>query len=80
MPLVDTIQTVRCEVTGREQVGREPRYKVGDYVEKIWSGLNCTVGGVRFNYDHNQYEYLDRWICSDGWMLEKSIRLERKSK
>jgi hypothetical protein len=74
MPVVDTIQTVRREVSGKEQVDRDPQFKVGDYVEKIWSGMNCTVRAVRFNHDNNQYEYLDGGIMSDGWMLEKSIQ------
>lgn len=74
MPLVDTIQTVSRQVTGMEMIERQPKYKVGDYVEKIWSGLNCTIKRVRFNLDKNEYEYLDGGIMSDGWMLENSIQ------
>lgn len=57
-----------------EDIEREPEFKAGDYVEKIWSGLNCTIKAVRFNHDNNRYEYLDGSICSDGWMLENSIQ------
>lgn len=74
MPKVKTVRTVSRQVEGEEVIDREPEFKVGDYVEKISSGLNCTVRGVRFNHDNNQYEYLDGGILSDGWMLERAIQ------
>lgn len=74
MEVFDTVQTVRHLAHGREELDRKPVFEVGDYVEKISSGLNCTIDGVRFNYDHNSFEYHDGGICSDGWLLERTIQ------
>ncbi len=74
MPLVDTVRTISRQTEVREHVAHAPEFKVGDYVEKIYSGLNCTVKGVRFNHDTGKYEYLDGNIMSDGWVSENLIQ------
>jgi len=76
MPRVATIRSVTHQREAVEEIDSEPKFKVGDYIVKIWSGLNCTIKGARFNHDRGEYEYLDGGIMSDGWMLEKSIAKE----
>lgn len=60
------------EYTGREK----PKYKVGDYL-KVYCGTyqdHCFyVKEVRYNHDHNKFEYLYDSGIMGGWYLEGSV-------
>lgn len=74
---VKTIEVKRIFVESFEDVGREPKFKIKQYVEiysgSLYAAHRFYIKDIRYNKDTREFEYLYDAILMGGWYPERCI-------
>lgn len=77
-----TVRTVRKIVERDEELRQQPQFGIRDYVQIYfgqYEGHHFWIKDVRYNHDHDCFQYLYGGGVMGGWMNERQLVLVRKA-